>query len=78
MPRCLCLRGVAVMEINNIGHFRVTDYERRGMYTLFNTTSGDVYDISRKEYEDIREHMSIEACKFVEMGHVLERKTIVG
>lgn len=51
--------------IHNIGHYRVTDNGRKG-YQLFNRNDGGVYNITEKQYRSIREHMSIDACKFVE------------
>lgn len=54
------------LNIQNIGHYRVTDYGRNNMFQLFNRITERVYDITQKEYESIRAHMSLAACEFVE------------
>jgi hypothetical protein len=51
---------------HNIGHYRVTDYGRNNQFQLFNRRDDRVYDITQRQYESIRDHMSIAACEFVE------------
>jgi TPP-dependent trihydroxycyclohexane-1,2-dione (THcHDO) dehydratase len=56
------------IDIINYGHFRVTDYGR-GKYQLFNRNNDKVTDINHRAFKAIKEHKSIEACKFVEDAH---------
>ena len=53
------------VDINNIGHYRVTSHGGR-RYDLYNRENSNVIAITVNEYVYIMENMSVEACSFVE------------
>ena len=53
------------VDITNIGHYRIISHGGR-KFDLFNRQNDVVVSITHEDYRNIKDHMSTDACKFIE------------
>jgi hypothetical protein len=67
------------MNINtyNYGHYRLTDYGRNDQYQLFNRENDYVTNITKGEFQAIRQaEDKLSACKAVETAHMRTKEFV--